>query len=497
MAGAWSGSSGWGSSSEALMLRVEANDPTLRDLVILPTKAWSASQVDRLATALAHGTNTHLCAIHASGHAVPPESLRSLGQAIAHCGHRIQHLAVGDVTMGDAGAQALLDGLTDNGVTSAYAESKSHALLDLSYKGLGPASFCRLVHFCERENHPWSRWCLARNVGLLTSPVGNDIPHAAVLLQRLHELDLSDCDLDEDQCVSLFALDTTSGASTLRSCRLSHNPRIGPRGARAVWHFLLSSSSSSPRLHQEPEPQYGYTNNIQELYLNNCGITDDGMRGLADGSRDERAQCPLRILDVSENQLTSASASSLVHVLSPSCGNPDAHVPFPDLIELNVSQNPLREGVLVLVHQGLVPRHTHSLASPHGATRLQSLDLSATHCTVPGAHAALSSSHVTTLRLFDNRLGRGPDGWNALDLRTAAPELEMLDLAGNGADQAAVVRLLQVLVDDTDPDTLILPLLKTLVVGGNQGGTDLEDLCAQIRKVRPDLDIARDKIRKR
>jgi hypothetical protein len=52
-------------------------------------------------------------------------------------------------------------------------------------------------------------------------------------------------------------------------------------------------------------------------------------------------------------------------------------------------------------------------------------------------------------------------------------------------------------VDDTDPHTLILPLLKTLVVGGNQGGTDLEDLCAQIRKVRPDLDIARDKIRKR
>jgi hypothetical protein len=40
-------------------------------------------------------------------------------------------------------------------------------------------------------------------------------------------------------------------------------------------------------------------------------------------------------------------------------------------------------------------------------------------------------------------------------------------------------------------------VLRTLVVGGNQGGPDLEAVIQELKEVHPELDIARDRIRKK
>ena len=71
--------------------------------------------------------------------------------------------------------------------------------------------------------------------------------------------------------------------------------------------------------------------------------------------------------------------------------------------------------------------------------------------------------------------------------------MQSLDLAGNGANQEAVITLLRGLLDVSAG---FESALKTIVVGGNQGGPDLEELIKEIKKARPEVDIARDQLRK-
>ena len=46
------GKGGSAKSCNALLTRVESNDPTLTELVILPTKTFGATEVERLAAAI-------------------------------------------------------------------------------------------------------------------------------------------------------------------------------------------------------------------------------------------------------------------------------------------------------------------------------------------------------------------------------------------------------------------------------------------------------------
>jgi hypothetical protein len=125
---------------------------------------------------------------------------------------------------------------------------------------------------------------------------------------------------------------------------------------------------------------------------------------------------------------------------------------------------------------------------------LQAFDLTNTKCGVAGAVAAVRDSRVTSLRLFNNNLG--PEGFRALEetLRGGHPSLVSLDLAGNRADEASVVAMLSALLIT---DTSFENKLRTLIVGGNQGGSDLEDMAKRIKEVRPEIDVARDKIKKK
>jgi hypothetical protein len=46
------GAGGSAKSCDALLVRVERNDPTLEELVVLPNKIFGAAQVERLSNAL-------------------------------------------------------------------------------------------------------------------------------------------------------------------------------------------------------------------------------------------------------------------------------------------------------------------------------------------------------------------------------------------------------------------------------------------------------------
>jgi hypothetical protein len=79
-----------------------------------------------------------------------------------------------------------------------------------------------------------------------------------------------------------------------------------------------------------------------------------------------------------------------------------------------------------------------------------------------------------------------------------ASELHTLDLSGNNAGQVSVVVLLKAVLSAVEQTTSKLRKsakipLKCLVIGGNQGGFDVEAVIKQIHALRPDIDIARDK----
>ena len=83
-------------------------------------------------------------------------------------------------------------------------------------------------------------------------------------------------------------------------------------------------------------------------------------------------------------------------------------------------------------------------------------------------------------------------------LESSGCDWHTLDLAGNGADQASVVNLLQAVLEllSLSADSKISIALQCLVIGGNAGGENVEDMVHKIQQIRPTLDIARDKFRK-
>jgi hypothetical protein len=128
----------WGTggfkSCDSLLTKVENDDPLLKELVILPIKTFGSPELERLSDILSSGKNTHLTSIFASGHAVTPDALYKLSQAMASPGGKhIKCLSIGDEQMGDEGVEALCRGLAH--VNGGFLE-----WLDLSSKNLTSTS---------------------------------------------------------------------------------------------------------------------------------------------------------------------------------------------------------------------------------------------------------------------------------------------------------------------------------------------------------------------
>ena len=165
---------------------------------------------------------------------------------------------------------------------------------------------------------------------------------------------------------------------------------------------------------------------------------------------------------------------------------------FCKLEELNVAGNSLgEEGTRILVERGLKGRR--SLGLPP----LRHLDLSQTHCGVNQVALAIQEGSLTSLRVFENNLGSRGFYSLAHVMREGLPStLESLDLAGNNADKTSVLQLLESLLHRLTTASRDPSCLKSLVIGGNQGGRVVEELIMRIDSVRPELHIARDKPRK-
>jgi Leucine Rich repeat len=445
-----SGSGTDGASCSSLMDRVRRNEIT--DLIILPGKRFTSNDLLDLADIFRNDPhNNHCRSIQASGHAVSNEALRVFGAALGK-GVLLEHLAIGDSSMGDAGLQALVDGiLEEQELVGSHHRFSSLKRLDLSFKGLSWKSLGILSTVAE--HFPSLEWLdLSRNTFHLDDEVSevDDDDTSSTLLDDLPrffppsvtDLNLSDCQLGRTALRKICSHMANSAASGCRILRLSHNPQL----QNAVFSLLTTMPC------------------LEHLVASSCGITGGiSMDETMVSSSSSSSNC--RILDVSENQLTVDTIRMIARQMS-------------HLQELNVAANPTLG----------VPG---AMAIAQELPSLQTLDASASNIGVDGALALLHSPRqqsspgcLTSLRLFDSQLGS--EGFNALaellQRRSGGHRFATLDVAGNGADAAAVATLI----------AAAAPWVDCLVVGGNEGGPAVEEAIRVAKLSYPQLDVARD-----
>jgi hypothetical protein len=222
---------------------------------------------------------------------------------------------------------------------------------------------------------------------------------------------------------------------------------------------------------------------LQILNLSKCQVPDDALSKLHTASSPTNKN-NLLILDLSYNGISATGAASLSNALSGDAST------LSSLVELNLAGNPLGDTGVLGLARALECRHLRGDSAT--TTRLKKLDLSYTQCEIQGAADIMSLGQLESLLLFNNSLGS--NGFRALApaIRQQHTLLE-LDLGGNGADEASVVALLSALAAVQGDGDVSKSILKVLVVGGNEGGEELERMVAKVQQVHPGLDIARDK----
>jgi Leucine-rich repeat (LRR) protein len=454
----------WGSSTARscsdLINRFTSNDPSLIDLIILPLKTLTSPDIQRLAAAIREKRNTHCRTLAASGHALAPADVGALGQALAQGSCALQSLAIGSVDMGDVGVSALIQGLSQT--TGNDGSSSKLTTLDLSYKGLTSQSLETILRYCSQTPN-LKCLHLSRNPQLFNKPMTMDETINELHVTSITELHLSECNLRDEIVMQL--VDILKGKHICDDSNADSTKKRVPLRLHLTSNPCMGAASLQA-LMQLP---------LQELYLSRCGMTD------ADFAHVKFPQ--LQTLDLSENQLQ----EGIPHV-----SEMLQHMPL--LRHLDIANNPL--GAIGCNHIWITCQTLNST--------LDLLDLSQTGCTPElAAHFVHHRSVTRTLRLFNNQLGSS--GFEAIRLDGGHPTLEYLDLAGNHASQESIVSLLQSLllspkdekVQNINHDTAGQPSwhsrLHTVVVGGNEGGPALEAIVMRIHQSFPHLDIPRDR----
>jgi hypothetical protein len=411
--------------------------------VILPTKQFGADEVHRLCAVLDSNSNTYWKSLSASGHVLSVTLLQQLGQAIA-ANHStpLGSLAIGDRSMGDEGVSAL-----------CHALGRQHRLkvIDLSYKNMTIAGFQSVLETLGVSP-------TLQNLNVSRNPlIGQAAAESSTspLFEHVVELDLSDCGITHSFASALFSKFAPSHVK--RTLVLSNNP-LGPEGLRSL----------------EPLME-----NICILNISNSNIGNEGMKVLS-----TFVSSAIVSLDLSRNNISLEGISSLITFLHQKNEQPGTGT-LHHLQKLDLSNNPLsEEGVCLLVNRGFAKFYDNSL---------RFLDLSETNCGVQGACTALTQSKVASLRVYNNLLGS--EGFLAISEliqdSAVAPQLENLDLAGNNADINSVVSLLKAILKRESSEGH--SRLRSLVIGGNASGTEVEEIVERIRQIRPEMDIARDK----
>ena len=428
----------------------------MNELVILPMKTFSDDDCRRLSRAISNGANTHLRSISASGHHLRPEAMQTLGLALStqakilSGSSGLTHLAIGSKDMGDEGVCSLCEGL----------EGSSGALLqhvDLAWKnisGEGAAAVGRAFSSSRNLIHlDLSRNEKIENGGLIALvEAARNRDEAATVLPSLEVLNISECSLVGTAGVqSLMGLLGEGSRSKPLDLVVSTNP-IGPAGC-AVISQLCSAESGSM---------------MGKLLISKCAIGNEGVEELVSSSHPWTG---LVALDVVENDITEIGAKSLAGSFVET---------FPDLVELKLAKNDLgSDGVQSFF--GAIQGKSYAL---------DNLDLSCTNCGVEGLRAALTSSNISTLRLFGNKLGS--DGLDAAAqlLRGGHPSIVNLDLGGQNANEKSVVALLDsIAIQGCGFESK----LAVLEIGGNEFGSRCWEALDRLKKVHPCLDVAHDK----
>jgi Ran GTPase-activating protein (RanGAP) involved in mRNA processing and transport len=455
---AWGTGNDGESSCSGLIDRVRRHEIT--DLILLPGRKFQSQDLINVAELWTNHHRDHneplpnLRSIQASGHTVSIEALRILGTALIHMSS-LEHLAIGDCSMGDEGIQALVDGIVTAATNNNNNNNKTIALkrLDLSFKGLGWKSLKCLGTVVDK--FPCLECLdLSRNTFRIDD-------HEELLLQgffpSLTELNLNDCGLEQMTLQSIL-----SGCT--RKCKvlnLSNNPQLQNA-------LLPTVATHLPQLEHLVASNCGISTIILTNHSNHHHNDDDDMVPVV-----LLSQC--RILDMSENQLTANAITTLL-----------AHQQqMPHLKEFNIGSNP------TLGPQGIMALALHIGHS------VETLDVSSSNGGMEGMLAlmkmAMTSSRLTNVRLFDSKLGS--QGFQALsdlfsschtnnnnDDHSDHHRLTMLDVAGNGADEVAVANLI----------ATAAPFVDSLIVGGNTGGPLVEEAIQVAKRMYPHYDVARD-----
>jgi Leucine-rich repeat (LRR) protein len=489
--GAWGTSSNKKSSCDDLLVRLERNDPLLTDVTILSTKAFGDEELNRLSAILETATEVlHLQSFGASGHAVSASALCRFGAALAWASRagfsKLSTLALGDTSMGDKGISAFVGGVLsfeddDENESSRQCTSLEH--LDFSYKGMTIEGFFALTSLCEacpnvnilnlsRNNFSWKK-----NVSL----------PAEDIFQNVVRLDLSDCQIDAKFARNILPLldYTDFSGSGSESTTETATPKDEKR-----WTI---KPPRTIQLQNNPLGDKGFKyllklGRLDGIHVSSCQLSDAAIIAFTTASSSGLSEC--KVLDLSNNNLTAAGMTVLTDCLK----RRYISVLLPQLTDINISGN---KGIGLDGIQALLPGLAGRV--------LHTCDFSETECGGPGALLAIVAAQkeycctMHSLRLFSNKIGS--NGFykiaEILANLLVSSQLQTLDLAGNNAGQASVVELLNAVLEALErtvtksgKSTLAL---KCLVIGGNQGGFDVEATVKQIHSIRPELDIARDK----
>ena len=319
---------------------------------------------------------------------------------------------------------------------------------------------------------------LSRNNGIgndglesFANAANESAQHDVAALSMLEKVILSDCNIGPTgiQSLSEFILGSNeSKRSKPIDLTISCNP-IGSQGCGFISNLCSIPDRGSL---------------VSQLHMSQCSIGDDGLKLLSNAATSNAAFSGLPVVDISENSITKDGIKTFAQSLVES---------WPNLVELKIAKNELDDESLTSLMKSLITRSdgaSEEQTDKKNST-LKNLDMSCTTCGIEGAKAALMSGGITTLRLFNNRLGS--DGFHSIAplLQGGHPSIENLDLGGNSADEVSVVALLHAIAEKDGCG--FISKLCVLEIGGNKFGDDAAEALKKLKLVYPKLDVAHDK----
>jgi len=394
-----------------------------------------------------------------------PLSLSNLSSAIVSQGTEgVKVIAIGDKNMGDEGLISFCAPLY--AVNGGPLEE-----IDFSFKGISTDG-AQAIGRAFGGSQNLRQITLYRNFDICDKGLAalcnaaNDIDSSGIPFPALNFLDLSECSLGEKgiKCLVeslLGAEKKPSERQNLINLILNQNEI----GSIACDHLT--------RMFWIPHVGKSY---LQSLSLKNCTIGDKGVSKLFRSRRCDG----LRKLDLTGNGITMNGIVEIAAAFSGSSAN------FKDLRELHLSHNPIGQDGTKLLTESL---RKWSSMKRDNSTILDVLDLSDTHCGQEGAISVLQCGSFETVRLFNNNLGSV--GFEALAsiVKDEHPSIINLDVGGNRASETAVSSFLRALMVKHQPDNSVL---RTLEIGGNAVGKEVESIVARLKEICPELDVAKD-----